>query len=183
MKRAASAPKEKVEEIYKTLAKEYRVEPEHLPPSITQHVVATFDRAICLEKRLDPTISFFYPPELVFPRLAKIAPKKIQQKSDFSNQEGKHITFLLIYWDLTTKESVDTLLGSKIMSIRNYTDSKGEVNYAEKKGGELRPLISVQHPFCITYSTRTWELSVRFRFDKLKGFIDESGKTIFKPVV
>lgn len=182
MKRAATASKSQVEQNFNKLAKEYSDEGQNLSLSLTQHVAAIFDRVICAEKRLDPTVSFFYPPELVFSRLAKITPTKIQQKSEWSSKEGKHITFLHIYWELTSLEIADSLFGSTILSIRNYPDSNGEVNYAEKKGGELRPLVSPQFPLRLTYSTRTWELSVSFRFDRVKGFI-EDGKTIFKSVV
>ncbi len=182
MKRPSSASQEQIQKLFETLVNEYCAEPQNLPPSLTQHVDAIFDRAICLEKRMDPTISFFCPPEIVFPRLAKIKPEKLQEKSDFSNQAGKHIKFLLVFWKLTSKEIIDELFGPTILATRNYSDSQGRHNYAEKQGGELRPLISSLCPFRLTYNTRTWELNVSFRFDKMKGFI-EDGRIVFKSVV
>jgi len=84
---------------------------------------------------------------------------------------------------LTSSDPVNSLFGSEALAIRNYSDSKGEVDYSAKKGGELRPIISEERPINISYNTRNWEMSVKFYFEKHKAFLNPDGAIIFKSVL
>jgi len=60
------------------------------------------------------------------------------------------------------------LFGPNSFKERNYTDSNGLVDLKKFKGGILKPVVSNEHPLCLSYDTFLKELKVSFFLKNLK---------------
>jgi hypothetical protein len=162
---------------YKHLQEVDKVTEERIKDIITLKL----DQIIQLNLRKDPTITFYYPEHLLFHKLQRVDPKSMKMSEYYSNIKSEYTQSLIVTWEIEKWKYVEQLFGNALRE-RNYPDSTGKVNFKEKCGGRLRPIVSSEHILKLSYNTRTNDLKLNFYYEIEKGF-EEDGKVFYKTII
>lgn len=122
-----------------------------------------------------------YPIEILLFKLKILSPSKIKRKSYYSNLLQKKVFYLTIEWDIESMEVMKNLFGHAFQG-RYYADSRGVVNFQDKKGGYLIPRADIDKKCHLSYNSLTTELTISFFFEKKKAFL-EGDKIVIKNAV
>jgi len=139
------------------------------------------DLVINLQSIQYQVLQAYYPIELLIHKLKELSPSKIRRKSYFSNLHQKKVHYLKIEWQIASMTMIENLFGNAFQE-RYYGNSRGEVNFREKKGGFLVPRADEERKLGLSYNTLTKELLISFYYERKKAFL-EGDQIVFKTVI
>lgn len=149
-----------------------------LSETFKKNLYNKIDQTITLSNRNDPSIKIYYPISAFLFGVKEIEPQKLTMKSFYSNQYSRYIDYICFDYIIDDTDIIKKLFGKNTFNTRNYSDSKGFVDFGECKGGILEIEISKGKPFKIHYDSYFEEMTPTSFFYWKKKYVFENGQMI-----